>query len=199
MCSGVPVHVDPWADRTARRSGLRSIAVVASLMPSRYPEAGRPADPGQGVDQGAALEAEVRQTGALPALLYLERRATGHRKPDGFAHSGPRPIPLATPPELVVCPLMCEIRVFRYFWPYRVSIHATDGGVTISRSLMSVQSAPCIPRDQPLSVLYDPNNTDTIAVASANVTIIPVGKSLLSFGALLLGIGYFGWAARTTR
>ena len=27
-------------------------------MPSRYPEADRPADPGQGVDQGAAIEAE---------------------------------------------------------------------------------------------------------------------------------------------
>ena len=27
-------------------------------MPSRYPEAGRPADPGEEVDQGGALEAE---------------------------------------------------------------------------------------------------------------------------------------------
>jgi hypothetical protein len=37
---------------------LRSIAVVASLMPSRYPEARRPADPGKEVDQGGAFEAE---------------------------------------------------------------------------------------------------------------------------------------------
>jgi ABC transporter substrate binding protein len=28
-----------------------------------------------------------------------------------------RPIPLARPPEFVVCPLMREIRAFRYFWP----------------------------------------------------------------------------------
>jgi hypothetical protein len=35
------------------------------------------------------------------------------------AHSGLRPIPLARPPEFVVCPLMREIRAFRYFWPAR--------------------------------------------------------------------------------
>ena len=33
------------------------------------------------------------------------------------ARSGLRPIPLARPPEFVVCPLMREIRAFRYFWP----------------------------------------------------------------------------------
>jgi hypothetical protein len=33
------------------------------------------------------------------------------------APSGLRPIPLARPPEFVVCPLMREIRAFRYFWP----------------------------------------------------------------------------------
>jgi len=27
------------------------------------------------------------------------------------------PIPLASPPEFVVCPLMREIPAFRYFWP----------------------------------------------------------------------------------
>jgi transposase len=32
--------------------------------------------------------------------------------------SGTRPIPLARPPEFVVCPLMREIRAFRYFWPH---------------------------------------------------------------------------------
>jgi arylsulfatase A-like enzyme len=26
-------------------------------------------------------------------------------------------MPLARPPEFVVCPLMCQIRAFRYFWP----------------------------------------------------------------------------------
>jgi hypothetical protein len=31
----------------------------------RIPEAGRPADPGEEVDQGGALEAKVRQTAAL--------------------------------------------------------------------------------------------------------------------------------------
>jgi hypothetical protein len=33
------------------------------------------------------------------------------------ARSGPRPIPLARPPEFMVCPLMREIQAFRYFWP----------------------------------------------------------------------------------
>jgi hypothetical protein len=34
-------------------------------------------------------------------------------------------MPLARPPEFVVCPLMCQIRAFRYFWPTLpgVSIH----------------------------------------------------------------------------
>jgi hypothetical protein len=53
-------------------------------MPSRYPEAGRPADPGQGVDQGAALEAEGAADHRLAGTLYPERRATGHGKRDGF-------------------------------------------------------------------------------------------------------------------
>jgi hypothetical protein len=44
------------------------------------PEAGRPADPGQEVDQGAAIGAKVRQTAALMAPLYLKRPATGHGK-----------------------------------------------------------------------------------------------------------------------
>jgi hypothetical protein len=35
----------------------------------------------------------------------------------GSARSGLGPIPLARPPEFVVCPLMREIRAFRYFWP----------------------------------------------------------------------------------
>jgi hypothetical protein len=26
-------------------------------------------------------------------------------------------MPLARPPEFVVCPLMCQIRAVRYFWP----------------------------------------------------------------------------------
>jgi hypothetical protein len=34
------------------------------------------------------------------------------------ARSGLRPIPLARPPEFVVCPLMREIRAFRYFWRF---------------------------------------------------------------------------------
>ena len=33
------------------------------------------------------------------------------------ARSGPRPVPRARPPEFMVCPLMCQIRAFRYFWP----------------------------------------------------------------------------------
>src|SRR5882762_11182647 len=39
-------------------------------MPSRYPEAGRSADPGQEVDQGAALEAEGAADHRLAGTLY---------------------------------------------------------------------------------------------------------------------------------
>src|SRR2546421_2576650 len=45
------------------------------------------------------------------------------------ARSGPRPIPLARPPEFVVCPLMCEIRAFRYFWPFYDSVVGGQGGL----------------------------------------------------------------------
>jgi hypothetical protein len=45
------------------------------------PEAGRQADPGQEVDQGAVLEAEgCGRPPPLVALLYLERRAAGQEK-----------------------------------------------------------------------------------------------------------------------
>ena len=50
-------------------------------QPFPDPEAGRPADPGQEVDQGAALEAEGATDRRLLAPLYLERRATRHGKP----------------------------------------------------------------------------------------------------------------------
>jgi hypothetical protein len=33
------------------------------------------------------------------------------------APSERRPMPLARPAEFVVCPLMCQIQAFRYFWP----------------------------------------------------------------------------------
>jgi hypothetical protein len=88
-------------------------------MPPGIPEAGRPADPGEEVDQGGALEAEgAADRPLLLVPLYRERRATGRGKPvTDSARSGLRPIPLARPPEFVVCPLMREIRAFRYFWP----------------------------------------------------------------------------------
>src|SRR5438270_10510351 len=35
----------------------------------------------------------------------------------GAVEGVPPPLPLARPPEFVVCPLMREIRAFRYFWP----------------------------------------------------------------------------------
>ena len=41
-----------------------------------------------------------------------------------------RPIPLARSPEFVVCPLMCEIQAFRYFWPVSSSIVARPGRPT---------------------------------------------------------------------
>jgi hypothetical protein len=70
---------------------------------------GRPADPGQGVDQGAALEAEGpadhRFAGAR--CIWSERTAGGTMTTS--ARLGTRPMPL----EFVVWPLMCEIEVFR--------------------------------------------------------------------------------------
>jgi hypothetical protein len=51
-----------------------------SCLPG-VPKAGRPADPGEEVDQGGTLEAEARQTAPLLVPLYRERRATGQGKP----------------------------------------------------------------------------------------------------------------------
>jgi hypothetical protein len=45
------------------------------------PEAGRPADPGEEVDQGGMLEPKARQTAPLLVPPYRERRATGQGKP----------------------------------------------------------------------------------------------------------------------
>jgi hypothetical protein len=71
------------------------------------PETGRPADPGQEVDQGAAIGPKERQTAALMAPLYSEAASDQAQKTvtDSARH------------EFVVCPLMCQIRAFRYFWP----------------------------------------------------------------------------------
>src|SRR4029077_5569830 len=58
MCSGVPAHVDPW--RIEQRGDLgfgQLLSSHHSCLPG-IPEDGRPADPGEEVDQGAALEAE---------------------------------------------------------------------------------------------------------------------------------------------
>ena len=62
-------------------------------------------------------------------IWSAERPVTESR--DGSVRSGLRPIPLARPPEFVVCPLMREIRAFRYFWP-----------TTAAR--ISSKSAPCL-------------------------------------------------------
>src|SRR5437868_14729544 len=59
MCSGAPTHADRSVDRTARRSGLRSVAVGASAVsPRRLTKTGKAADPGQGVDERAAPDAK---------------------------------------------------------------------------------------------------------------------------------------------
>src|SRR2546423_12431510 len=59
MCSGGPTHADRSVDRTARRSGLRSVAVAASAVsPRRLTKTGKAADPGQGVDERAAPDAK---------------------------------------------------------------------------------------------------------------------------------------------
>jgi hypothetical protein len=43
-------------------------------------------------------------------------------------------MPLARPPEFVVCPLMCQIQAFRYFWPQWLSAGAKrtlSGAITL--------------------------------------------------------------------
>src|ERR1700737_173960 len=54
------------------------------------------------------------------------------------ARSGPRPIPLARPPEFVVCPLKCEIQAFRYFWPCSLRWTLSSRGVKSRRTSSSV-------------------------------------------------------------
>jgi hypothetical protein len=67
------------------------------------------------------LRPKVRQTTALlaPCIRSAERPAT--ENVTDSARSGSRPIPLARPPEFVVCPLICEIQAFRYFWPSAIA------------------------------------------------------------------------------
>ena len=87
-------------------------------MPSRYPEVGRPADPGEEVDQGGMLEAEGAADRPLAGAAVSG--APSDRPGKTVTDSLPlrnAPIPLASPQEFVVCPLMREIPAFRYFWP----------------------------------------------------------------------------------
>jgi hypothetical protein len=69
-----------------RRIEQRGDLGFAQLLSSHHsclrgiPEAGRPADSGQEVEEGAAIGPKVRQTAALMAPLYLKRPATGHGK-----------------------------------------------------------------------------------------------------------------------
>src|SRR6266480_5188491 len=51
-------------------------------------------------------------------LLISRRGFTAHAAANWRGRRGP-PLPLARPPEFVVCPLMREIRAFRYFWRRR--------------------------------------------------------------------------------
>jgi hypothetical protein len=70
--------------------GSSSAVIWASLNCCRRthaspdPEAGRPADPGQEVDQGAAIGPKVRQTAALMAPLYLKPPRPATENSDGF-------------------------------------------------------------------------------------------------------------------
>ena len=58
------------------------------------------------------------------------------------ARSGPRPIPLARPPEFVVCPLKCEIQAFRYFWPCSLRWTLSSRGVKSRRTSSSGKFVP---------------------------------------------------------
>jgi hypothetical protein len=66
--------------RIEQRGDLGFAQLLSSHSCLPDPEAGRPADPGQEVDQGAVIGPKVRQTAALMAPLYPKRPATGRGK-----------------------------------------------------------------------------------------------------------------------
>jgi len=98
-----------YENQQHRASGLNLLVTAIILWNTRYLE---------------RAVAALRQTEDVPDQLLA------HLSPLGWEHvnltgdyiwSAERPvtdpIPLARPPEFVVCPLMREIRAVRYFWP----------------------------------------------------------------------------------
>jgi Bacterial regulatory helix-turn-helix protein, lysR family len=74
------------------------------------------------VETGSFAAAGRRLGRATSAVSYAIANLASDRSRKAVTdstRSGLRPIPLARPPEFVVCPLMREIRAFRYFWPGR--------------------------------------------------------------------------------
>src|SRR5258707_15315677 len=96
----------------------------------------------------------------LAKNVYYTSRARDFSRQVGLLS---RPIPLARSPEFVVCPLMCEIQAFRYFWPVSSSIVARPGRPTKestvdaanqntreAMTLESIERDPCKAVDLPL-------------------------------------------------
>jgi len=72
------------------------------------------------VETGSFAAAGRRLGRATSAVSYAIANLASDRSRKAVTdstRSGLRPIPLARPPEFVICPLMREIRAFRYFWP----------------------------------------------------------------------------------
>ena len=125
---------------------------VGQLLSSRHSclldhECGRPSDPGQGVEQRAAFDAEgatdrslrsaavQRRAHGAELLGIVRRRAPAaasvrRRKPGLHPLLSPLPATRQTadvaqlsvllgklPGPLQLCPLICQIRAFRSFWP----------------------------------------------------------------------------------
>jgi hypothetical protein len=85
-----------------------------------------------GIAESAELQRETKLVRVAATTFYGgEIGNTQGPVPDQFgysARSGTHPIPLARPPEFVVCPLMCQIQAFRYFWPFRLFERPRMGG-----------------------------------------------------------------------
>jgi hypothetical protein len=105
-------------DRATLISGNFRRSVL--LMPSPVPEAGRPADPGEEVDQGGVLEAEGAADSRL-AGVAVSGAPSGRPRKTVTNSLRDAPDAARKAPEFVVCPLMREIRAFRYFWPCSIS------------------------------------------------------------------------------
>jgi hypothetical protein len=131
------------------------------------------------------------------------RRRSDRPPPDGAAISeaarnrdgsrlATRPMPLARPPEFVVCPLMCQIQAFRYFRPVRCernipasSIPQTWYACLIVLPHLGITGSPYHNGIQPLAGLrlpatgnWAPKSTDVIRSRFFRVRAPPRGVEM---------------------